>query len=164
MRSAQATVVGFTGHQSLSRSTRDLVRVALKEELTQLAPVVGVTSLAAGSDQIFADCVLELRGELTVVVPSEGYEESFASPDDLSDYHRLLRLASRRTVLDHDRPSEAAYWDAGRKIVDQADVVLAVWDGRRAAGLGGTGDVVRYASDRGRQVIVVWPAGACRAS
>lgn len=164
MGTREPTVVGFTGHQTLSTATQDLVRTALKAELVQLTPLIGVMSLAAGSDQIFAECVLDLGGELSVVVPSKHYENSFASPDDLANYRRLLHVAARVTLLDHDRPSEVAYWEAGQQVVDQADVVLAVWDGQPAAGLGGTGDIVRYATEHDRQVIVVWPPGARRTS
>lgn len=131
-------------------------------ELRQLVPLIGVTSLAAGSDQIFADCVLELGGKLRVVIPCKDYEGSFTSPDDLANYHRLLRVAAPVIILRHARPTEAAYWDAGKRVVNQADVVLAVWDGQPAAGLGGTGDVVRYATEQRRVVIVVWPPAASR--
>jgi hypothetical protein len=162
MNAPRPTVVGFSGHQGLSATTEDLVRVALKTELSRFVPMIGVTSLAAGSDQIFAECVLELDGMLSVVVPSMHYEDSFTSPEDLEHYDRLLHVAAHVTVLNHERPGEAAYWDAGKQVVDQADVVLAVWDGEPAAGLGGTGDVVRYATERDRDVVVIWPTGAHR--
>jgi hypothetical protein len=156
------TVVGFTGHQTLSDRTSELVRSALQHELAQLAPLRGLTSLAAGSDQIFAQCVLDLGGELSVIVPSKRYEQTFASPEDLANYHRLLSVAASTIELNHGDPSEAAYWDAGKQILEQADVVLAVWDGHPAAGLGGTADVVKYATELVRNVIVVWPTGASR--
>lgn len=159
---AAPTVVGFTGHQSLSDRTSELVRGALQGELAQLVPLVGLTSLAAGSDQIFAQCVLDLGGELSVILPSKWYEETFGSPDDLANYYRLLSVAVSTIELNHSRPSEAAYWDAGKHVVEQADVLVAVWDGRPAAGLGGTADVVKYATELGRKVIVVWPMGASR--
>lgn len=155
-------VVGFTGHQDLSPATRTLIRACVRAELDKLAPVVGVTSLAAGSDQMFAECVVDMGGELRVIVPCDGYENSFTSTDDLAKYRRLLAAATLITVLDHPIPSETAFWDAGKKVVDQADVVFAVWDGRPAAGLGGTGDVVKYATDQRCDVVVVWPATARR--
>jgi hypothetical protein len=156
------TVVGFSGHQALSDLTSELIRGALQHELAQLVPLVGLTSLAAGADQIFAQCVLDLGGELSVIVPSKRYEETFASPDDLANYRRLLSVAASTVELNHSAPSEAAYWDAGRHVVEQAKVLVAVWDGLPAAGLGGTADVVKYATELGREVIVVWPTGAAR--
>lgn len=61
-----------------------------------------------------------------------------------------------------DEPSEKAYWSAGQEIVNQADRLLAVWDGQPAAGLGGTADVVRYARAQGKLVTIIWPEGARR--
>lgn len=37
-----------------------------------------------------------------------------------------------------------AYAAAGRYIVDRSDVTIALWDGRRAGGKGGTAEVVYY--------------------
>lgn len=162
METVPPTVVGFTGHQTLSGRTSELIRGAIHHELTHLVPLVGLTSLAAGSDQIFAQCVLDVGGELSVIVPSKGYEETFGSPEDLANYLRLLSVTASTIELSHDAPSEAAFWDAGKQVVEGADVLLAVWDGDQAAGLGGTADVVKYATELGRRVIVIWPPGASR--
>ncbi len=48
--------------------------------------------------------------------------------------------------------------DAIRYMVDQADYLLAVWDGEPA----GTADVVLYAQGKGIPVAVFWPEGARR--
>jgi hypothetical protein len=52
--------------------------------------------------------------------------------------------------------------DAGRRLVDDADEIIAVWDGKPARGYAGTADVVRYAISRGRPIHVIWPPGAGR--
>ncbi len=51
---------------------------------------------------------------------------------------------------------------AGRAVADRSDLLLAVWDGAPAAGLGGTADIVRYAEERGKAVEIIWPEGARR--
>lgn len=162
MTRADRTIVGFTGHQTLSDKTVELVRAELVARLAELGPIAGVTSLAAGADQIFAECVLSLGGELLVVVPSHRYESSFASDEALETFRRLLAVSSESSVLDHDEPDETAFWDAGKRVVDQSEQLLAVWDGQDAAGLGGTADVVRYAIAQGRDVVVIWPPGSSR--
>jgi len=43
--------------------------------------------------------------------------------------------------------------EAGESIVNEADVLVAVWDGKPAAGLGGTADVVTYARNLGKPLI-----------
>ncbi|MEO5877101.1 MAG: hypothetical protein ABIQ26_19070, partial [Streptosporangiaceae bacterium] len=59
-------------------------------------------------------------------------------------------------------PTDEAYLVAGHRVVKRSDLLLAVWDGRPAGGLGGTADIVAYARDRGTEVGVIWPPGARR--
>ena len=51
---------------------------------------------------------------------------------------------------------------ASKLMVDEADELYAVWDGKPARGYGRTADVVAYARDRGTPVRVIWPDGAER--
>jgi len=47
--------------------------------------------------------------------------------------------------------------EAGEKIVEEADIVVAVWDGKPAAGLGGTADIVEYARELEKPLIWINP-------
>jgi hypothetical protein len=154
--------IGFSGHQSLSADTHEKVRVELMALLLHRGKIVAFTSLAAGSDQIFAECVLSTGNSFTAVVPCQHYERSFKDPEDLARYRRLLTAAADTVRLSYEAPSEEAYWAAGQRIVDMADTLVVVWDGNPAAGLGGTGDVVEYAKRLGKGVMRVWPAGSRR--
>jgi hypothetical protein len=154
--------IAITGHQALTLATRRLVSTAIRSALADQARPVGITSLAAGADQIFAEAVVELGGSLTVVLPAKHYERSFQLPTDLANFRRLLERADKIITMPFDEPSEDAYWAAGREVVDLADAVFAVWDGEPAGGLGGTADVVRYAREREKPVRVIWPEGASR--
>ena len=120
-------------------------------------------SLAEGSDQIFAEVVLDAGGTLVVVVPSQDYEQTFEDESVLANYQSLLARAARVVMLDSPIPSQDAFWVAGRRVVDDAQRLVAVWDGKPAGGLGGTADVVRYANELGMEVDVVWPEGSLRA-
>jgi hypothetical protein len=51
---------------------------------------------------------------------------------------------------------------ASKLMVDEADELYAVWDGKPARAYGGTADVVAYARDHDTPVQVIWPAGAAR--
>ena len=116
--------VGVTGHQSIPPKIVAFIEAGIKQALRDnAADLVGVSSLAAGADQLFS---------------------------------RIIEQ------LDHNSPSEEAFLDAGQHVVDRSDRLIAVWDGDDAQGKGGTGDVVRYARERGIEVIVVWPEGVKR--
>src|SRR5262249_44941963 len=121
-----------------------------------------VTSLAAGSDQIFSECALATGSQLMVVIPCKGYERTFGDPLDLAAYRRLLAASIDTVRLPFQEPGEEAYWAAGKRIVDMTDTLIAVWDGQPAGGLGGTADVVEYAQTQNKKVIRIWPPGASR--
>jgi hypothetical protein len=89
------------------------------------------------------------------VIACAQIESTFSSDDDRTLFRWLLADASEAIRLPFDAPSEAAYYEAGKVAVDESDVVIAVWDGKPAKGLGGTGDIVQYARVRGKKVIHV---------
>ena len=156
--------VGITGHQGLTEHTEAMVRESISDYLEAKEGLIGITSLAEGADQIFAEEVLRLGGELEIVIPSENYESSFQSPGALANYKRVAALAKRVIKLGFANPSQEAYWEAGKKIADDADELIAVWNGQQAVGLGGTGDVVSYAISAGKLITRIWPEGASRKS
>lgn len=134
--------LGITGHQKLDNSVwvrQEILRVI---EL-QGSPVIGVTSLAVGTDQLFAQAVLDSAGSLYIIVPCEEYTKAF-DPTGRAEYERLLSKAAAREVMSSVACDEKAYFSAGKKVIDISDLVIAVWNGKPAAGLGGTGDVVEY--------------------
>lgn len=141
--------------ESVSDRVREIVRNATP-------PVVGLSSLAQGADQLFAEAVTEAGDRLNVVLPSRGYERTFNSEHALSTYRRLLELASEVHTLDFADPTEASFLTARMYIVDHCELLIAVWDGAVARGRGGTGDIVDYARQSRRQVEVVWPEGVTR--
>lgn len=159
------TVVGCTGHQTMTVATEAAVADAVTAHLRRLddGTLEGVCSLAVGADQIFAKALLEAGGRLHVVVPSADYSSTFNTKEDRATYGRLLASSVSSEELPYPSPTEEAFMAAGRAVADRSDVLLAVWDGAPAAGLGGTADIVRYARDRGKAVEIIWPEGARRA-
>jgi len=118
-------------------------------------PLVAVTSLAIGADQLLARLVLEQGGSIHAVLPFADIERSF-SPEDIPAYRELVGKAAVE-VLDTLGTDEDAYLIAGQRVADLSDVVLAVWNGRAAKGKGGTADVVAYAIRRGVSLIHLDP-------
>lgn len=76
--------IGITGHSNLPPATVALVDKALRVALAPYAsdqPLVGVTCLAEGADQIFARAVLDLGGRLEVILPAPDYREQKVKPE-----------------------------------------------------------------------------------
>lgn len=146
--------VGVTGHRSLPPATARLVTDALRAWLARRAAngVVGLTCLATGADQLFAEAVLAAGGALEVILPAHGYTGA----------DRLLCRARSVERLPFVVPTPEAHMAAGRLLVDRCERLLAIWDGGPARGVGGTADVVAYAWARSVPVEILWPAGAWR--
>jgi hypothetical protein len=119
------------------------------------------SSLAAGADQLVARVVLEEGGSVHAIVPSAGYGETLTGRDR-TFYEKLLAASADVVRLGFQEPSEQAYWEAGKAVVDRCEILIAIWDGLPARGLGGTADVVGYAKERGKDVRIIWPAGVAR--
>jgi hypothetical protein len=156
------THVGITGHRDLSGATCRLVSAAIATQLARFDSIDGISSLAEGADQLFAEQVVKAGGALTAVVPSAHYGRSFQSIAGIASYRRLRALAREVIELPFSAPTEEAYWAAGQRIVGLADVLLAVWDGTPSQGMGGTADVVAFAGERGVPTTVLWPPGSRR--
>lgn len=156
--------IAITGHRNLDRDTRRLIRHHIKLALgNEAAPIVGLTCLADGSDQIFAQLIVEFGGSIEAFIAAERFGDTLTT-DSRSRYRRLRGLSSTVHTVPLTHPCPEAYMQASRLMVNRADALWAVWDGKAARGYGGTADVVAYARDRAVPVEVIWPAGAVNQS
>lgn len=150
--------VGVTGHRSLDAPPGwDWVRAEMDGVLAQVTePITGITSLAVGTDCMFAELVLRHRGSLEAVIPFPGYEFTLRV-DERPKYVELLGKCSKVMLLQKRRSDEESYLEAGKTVVDLSELLLAVWDCEPARGLGGTGDIVRYAMLKQKDIIHLNP-------
>ena len=156
--------IGITGHSNLTPESVPLVAVELRKVLSEYgAPLIGVSCLARGADQVFARVVLELGGELEVVLPAADYRERKVKPENRDEFETLLGQAATVRVLPFDTSSRDAYAAANEDVLGGVDALVAVWDGAGPDGKGGTADQVQVANRRSLPIVVVWPDGARRA-
>lgn len=158
------TRIGITGHSNLTADSVPLVRRALDEALKPYVDelLIGVSCLARGADQLFAEAVLDAGGALEVVLPSVDYRENKVKPHNLDRFDGLIMRSSLVRYMPHRTAGRGAYEDANEAVLGGIDRLFAVWDGRSADGKGGTGDAVEAARGREVPVEVIWPAGAER--
>lgn len=157
------TTIGVTGHQDIPSEALAFVEKGIADVISRSGEQpLGVSSLAAGADQLFADILLKAGGQLHVVVPCRGYEKTFSEQTNLDCFLDLLQKADIIETLDNPAPSEEAFLEAGHRVVDLSQLLIAVWDGKVAKGKGGTADIIDYARERGREVVILWPAGVTR--
>jgi uncharacterized phage-like protein YoqJ len=151
--------MGITGHQKLNEPANwEWVKQEIDRFLSSLSPpLICVTSLAIGADQLFANAVLQHGGALEVVLPFPEYESTFTESHDKQEYARLLKHALKIEMLEKRGSDEDAYFASGKRMVDRSELIIAVWDGKPAAGRGGTGDVVSYAIQQRKKTIHLNP-------
>ena len=172
--------VGVTGHRALPEAAVPAIAKTVSAVLTtieamvrgiadaetRLVPETGapllrvISSLAEGADQLVAEAALERGWELQCPLPfaREEYAKDFSG----AAAERFGALLARATsVFEHDgdrRHADWAYLEAGRTMLAQSDLVIAVWDGQPSRGTGGTAEVVREALARGIPVVRIDPA------
>ncbi len=145
--------VGITGHQDLGNAAKaQKIENILRDVIIELKPAVGYTSLAIGADQLFADELMKASIPFIAIIPCEDYEYMFKKTDYIR-YKEILKKACQVDVLPYPGPTEEAFFAAGKSIVEAVNVLIAIWDGKPAKGLGGTADVVKYGLKLNRKVI-----------
>jgi len=158
------TRIAVTGHMNLTPATRTLVDAALRDLLAdeQGAGLIGISCLAKGADQLFARVVLDLGGQLIVVLPSPNYRAQKVKPDNRALFDDLIAKASEVRHIPLAESNRQAYEAANNTLLNMADRLVAVWDGQPSKDQGGTGALVEQARRLGQPVLVVWPEGAAR--
>jgi hypothetical protein len=113
------------------------------------------TALAEGSDSIAAAAANAQDYKVDVVLPflATDYQSDFSLPG-VMNFVQLCEKARAILEIDGDRADEArAYEAASLVVLDMSDILIAVWDGKPAAGRGGTAELVAEASRRGMPII-----------
>ncbi len=164
--------IGVTGHRlgRLGESDLGELRATLRALFRTLAseanaPMRLITNLADGADSIAADEALDLGWVLDAVLPlsRDDYLADFIEAQARADHEVLLAAAHSVFVLDGDRSVEGgsaiAYERAGRVVLAQSDILVAVWDSGPVRGRGGAAQIVAEAVLAGIPVIHVDPAG-----
>jgi hypothetical protein len=154
--------VGFSGHRKLADEA--LCRGAVLGYLAELEAstelvVYGVSSVAAGADLLFAESCLELGIPLRVLLPlrSEVFREDF----DETGWARAEAVMARAIsveVIGGGDTREDRYYECGLETVQQSELLVALWDGEGARGLGGTQQIVEFAGQMGRGVVWIHSA------
>ena len=166
--------IGVTGHRAARLDRPDvadtvLATLARIEQAGRAAAPDArfhlVGALADGADSMVAEAALERGWMLSSVLPfaREHYAADFADRHDRATFDHLIAASTRVfEIAGPTRPdaAPAAYERAGRIVLAQADILIAIWDGQPAQGRGGTAQIVAEAVARDIPVIRLDPEAA----
>ena len=154
-------IVGFTGHRRLRQP--DEVAALLRELLVSLGreirgQLVGHSSIAIGGDTLFAEACLVSNIPWIALLPfAEGDFKSDFSETDWDKARALLQRAARVESLVDAKDRNVGYLECGLATVEEADLMIAIWDGEPSRGTGGTAEVVAHARNFGKPLILLHP-------
>jgi hypothetical protein len=174
-----ALSVGVIGHRPnrLPDATREKVTVEVLKVLdtvareTRLAfqrhadvfaperPLLSlVSALAEGADRIAGEAALSTGFMLDVVLPfpAKSYEDDFKTSESQAAFRDLLSRARSILTLPGSREDDPRTYEAGGlTILNQSDILLAIWDGGPSAGRGGTTNILLAAVRAGIPIVHV---------
>jgi len=169
-RNEYPLLIAVTGHRDLRDEDHDQLKQTFRSLLSALckrwralngpaqAPIVVMSGLAEGADQLAAEVVLELAHthsglQLAAVLPMpvDEYRATLETEASRAKFDELHEKAALRRVLptppgqdsDHSPTTyEAAYEQLGLFLAEQSFLLFAFWDGVDTHKPGGTAHVV----------------------
>jgi hypothetical protein len=174
--------IGISGHRNVGVDgpVANAVAAALDEMVARLThavaeaiargpqffsggtPVLRLVGMAAdGADLLAARAARTHSCEIACVLPFpvEEYRKDFETPAARELLDSILSGAASILVLPGTRADgPRAYERANGIILANVDLLVAVWDGKRAPERAGTGDVVQAAFARGLPILIIDPA------
>jgi hypothetical protein len=155
--------IGATGHRKISQ-TKDLIESIHKTLQTILDNFPAerlslISPLAEGADQIIAEIGSEYS-EVSLIVPlplpKEEYLKDFETRKGIQRFERLMNTAATIFNLPQAATHLTAYEQLGNYLVENCDLIVAIWNGEPELGKGGTGEVIQKALDNGKNVYWIY--------
>lgn len=166
--------VGFTGHRperlpgvaewpaiqeklknillEIALLAKDTVRAECDVHLRLLS------QLAEGSDRLAAQAAWDAGFQVDAILPFpvEKYREDFKEEKSREQFDEMRRKCRSKLILDYTGDHrDDGYAMSGELLLQQCDVLLAVWDGGESKGPGGTTHMMDAALRQGLPVVVV---------
>ena len=153
-------IVCFTGHRpnklggyEVPNPIYNSCYEALTKALREIKPKKAITGMALGVDTWAALVCLDLEIPYIAAVPFEGQEGVWPQKSKWQ-YQSLLSTAEKVHYVCDPGYSPKKMQIRNEWMVDNADVVIAVWNGSN----GGTANCVKYAMKQNKRIFRINPA------
>lgn len=134
--------IAITGHRPQRlKGQQNLIKKWAEMQLTSLHPSVIYDGMAQGADQIVALVAKQLNIPIICCYPFPR-----------TQYHPTEQyiMENNEVIFVSPNYSKQSYWLRDKFMVDNADIVLSIWDGIRT---GGTFLTINYAIGQGKKII-----------
>lgn len=160
--------VGVTGHRPNRMPERhwDRIKQDLADAMADIEAahpgrqITLLSGVAEGADRLAAFVALGRGWKLQSILAFHRarFEDDFPTAFSVGEFRALLKASDRVSEPKRDahlpKPAEDAYHAVGQRLLELSDVLIAVWDGQRSRGKGGTVAVMEEARDEG--IPVIW--------
>ncbi len=158
-----ALSIGVTGHRFL-RDENVLRRgvTAALDQIVKIFPGRSITvlsPLAEGADRLVVDVIRHDAGVRLVAplpLPRDDYLQDFATAESKREFLQMLERADEVIQLPRVSVRDAAYEAVGVYVLENSDILLALWDGEESRGRGGTAEIIARAVESGKPVAHIW--------
>jgi len=155
------TKIGVTGHRFLAKLDKLVHSVDQALALIEAhcdPPYICLSALAEGADRLIPYRAFARWEEARLIVPLpmdvDEYMQDFKTLTSKADFINLMELAEEILPPTDVSNREDAYQAAGYYVVQNCDVLIALWDGAEAQAKGGTAEIVNKA--RQMKLPLIW--------
>ena len=148
--------IAVTGHRDVVIDETLLLQLDnfFREMSKKYEHIILLSALADGADQCVAESALKYEN-IDLKVPLPFREELYLETiDNKENFYTLVQSA--KETFEVPKVCENPYENLGYYLVDNSDVLLALWDGDYNGKVGGTGQVVTFAKEVDRQLTILY--------
>lgn len=152
-------ILGITGHRppkiggyTIPNPIYNYVCQQLEKYFKELKPDKIISGFCIGTDLYAANIGIKLNIPVLAAIPFIGQELKWNDIDQ-KRYNFLLSKVSEKVIVSPGGYSPEKMQIRNQYIVDNCDLLLAVWDGTS----GGTKNCINYAKSLNKQIIIIDP-------
>ena len=151
--------IAVTGHRPQKLFGYDLSAIEYKNMLEFMMKFIRennatncISGMALGVDTVFAIASIKCAVDLECAIPCKNHSSRWNSKS-VEMYNKILSKANKITMVSEEEYKPWLMQRRNEYMVDNCDLLLAIWDGSS----GGTGNCVKYANTKNKNVVIVNP-------
>jgi hypothetical protein len=152
--------VGIVGHRHLSGEdayiyVQSCCHRILSELRAEYPKIRAISALSQGADSIFAQTAVSLNIPLESVIPFDDFRSDFTEGVPGERYRTLRKRSYLETRVHFSKRSNLAYKRSMEWVVFKSNIVIAVWDGKKAGSVGGTWETILLCEKLRKTMIII---------